>query len=146
MFEALSVPGNRKRTFTLLGVCGVVAAGAAAVGISDNPPGLLLAYLSTSTLVVALVHPWRASKQFQHLAYGSVLGFITFGVLHNVFDAVASNVASSGFLHSLVAGAGTLFFLVATMLCPAGLVVGVIGALVMSRRNRGSQPGPARTA
>ena len=140
MIEAFSTPRNRNRTFILFAVCGVLAI-AAAIGIDDNPPGLLLAFLSASAFVLAFVHPWRASKQFRYLIYASVLGFIVFAVLHNVFDFVASKLGGSGLVPGLLNGAGAAFFLVAVLLCPPGLLVGAVGAAVMYRRERHSQPG-----
>ena len=141
MLEAFSTPRNRSRTFILFAICGVLAVTAAAVGISDNPPGLLFAFLSASALVAAFVHPWRASKHFRRLIYASGLGFIVFAVLHNVLEGVASKAGISGLVHDLLSGAGVACFLVATLLCPPGLLVGAVGAVVMSRRERHSHPG-----
>ena len=141
MLEAFSTPRNRNRTVILFAICGMLAVAAAAVGISDNPPGLLLAFLSASAFIVAFVHPWRASKHFQRLIYVSVLGFIVFAVLHNVFEGIASKAGVSGLVHDLLSGAGVVLFLVAILLCPPGLLVGAVGAIVMSRRERRSQPG-----
>jgi hypothetical protein len=36
---------------------------------------------------------------------------------------------------------GATFFLIATMLCPAGFVVGAVGSVVTWMRERQSQPG-----
>lgn len=145
MLEALSTPSNRNRTIILFAICSVLAVAAATVGISDNPPGLLLMFLSASAFIVAFVHPWRASKHFQRLIYASGLGFIVFAVLHNVFEGVASKAGVSGLVHDLLSGAGVAFFLIAILLCPPGLLVGVVGAIVMSRRGRHSQPGAPAT-
>ena len=141
MLEIFSTPRNRNQTFILFAICGVLAAAATAVGISDNPPGLLLAFLSAITFVVAFVHPWRTSKQFLRLIYASGLGFIVSAVLHNVFEGIASMAGVSGLVHDLLGGAGVAFFLVAILLCPPGLLVGAVGAVVMFRRKRHSQPG-----
>ena len=136
MLEIFSTSRNRNRTFILFAICGVLAAAATAVGISDNPPGILLAYLSASAFVVAFVHPWRTSKQFLRLICISGLGFIVFAVLHNVFAGIAPMAGVSGLGHDLLQGAGVVFFLVAILLCPPGLLVGVVGVVVMSRRER----------
>ena len=140
MIKPLSTTRNRNRTFILFAVCGVLAITAAAIGIDDNPPGLLLAFLSATAFVLAFVHPWRTSKQFRYLIYASVLGFIVFAVLHNVFDFVAWKLGGSGLIPGLLNGASAAFFLVATLLCPPGLLVGAIGAVVMFRQERRSQP------
>jgi len=140
MIEALSTPRTRRRTFILFAVCGVLAIAALAVGIDDNPPGLLLAFLSASAFVLAFVHPWRTSKQFRYLIYASALGFVVFGVLSNVFEAIASNLGGSGLVNSLFNGAGAACFLVATLLCPPGLLVGAVGAVILYFRERHSRP------
>lgn len=141
MLDAFSTKRNRNRTFVFFAVCIVLGVAAAVVGISDNLPGVLLAYLSAIAFVVAFVHPWKTSKQFRRLIYASALGFVVFGVLHNVFHGLASKVGGSGLAHGLLGGAGAAFFLIAIMLCPPGLLVAAVGAIVMYRRERHSQPG-----
>ena len=138
MLGAFSTPRNRNRTSILLMICGVLALGAAVVGIDDNPPGLLLAYLSAAAFTVALVHPWRATRNFSMLMLASVLGFLVFGFLHNAFHGLASVAGSSGGAHDLLSGVGVVFFLIAVLLCPPAFLVGAVGAMVMSRRNRES--------
>ena len=133
MLEALSTPRNRIRTFILLVVCGALAMVAGAEGIDDNPPGIFLAFGSACALVLAVVHPWRASKQFLHLVLASGLGLIVFGLLHNLFEAIAG---SSGLFHGLLSGASAASFVIAILVCPIGLLVGAGGAFVMSIRNR----------
>jgi hypothetical protein len=129
---------NRKRTFMLFAACVLLGIAAAAVGIDDNPPGILLAFLSASAFVIAFVHPWRTSKQFLTLILGSILGLVVFAVLHNVFDIVASKLGLSGIITGLLNCASTAFFLVATLLCPPALLVGAVGAVVMYRREHHS--------
>ena len=75
MIVALSTPRNRKVTVVFLAIAAALAAAAGLVGISDNPPGILLAYGAAAALVLAFVHPWRTSRQFRYLLYGSFLGF-----------------------------------------------------------------------
>ena len=142
MFEAFSTPPSRRRTLLLLAVCGVLAAAAGAVGIDDNLPGVSLAYLSATALVLAFVHPWRTSRQFRRLVYASGLGFVAFAVLSNVLEGVAWKVGGQSPFEGLLNGAGAVFFVIATLLCPPGFVVGVIGAVVTSRRERHAQPDP----
>ena len=114
-------------------------------GVDDNPIGIALAYVSATALVLAFVHPWRASKQFRHLIYVSVGGFVAFAVLSNMLEALASRVGASGPLGGLLGGVGTAFFLIATLLCPPGLLVGVIGAVATSRREHHSHQDASAT-
>ena len=141
MLESFATPSNRKRTAIFLGLSGVLAVGAAFVGISDNPPGLVLSYISATLFIVALVHPWKHPRNYWLLISGSVLAFVLLVVLHNAFDALASG--SSGVADDLLEGVGTAAFLVATLICPPALLVGAFGALVTSRRERHSHPGGA---
>jgi hypothetical protein len=127
MFEAFSPP-HRRRTLVLFVACGVLAAAAVVVGTSDNLPGLTLAYLSCAALVLAFVHPWRTSRQFRRLIYASVLAFVVFLFLTNLLEAAGP---------SLVAG---VCFFIDILLCPAGFVVGVVGALATANWRRHSPP------
>ena len=134
MLKALSTPRNRSRSLMLLAVCGVLAFAASVLGISDNPPGLVLAFLSTIAFVLAFVHPWRTSKQFLFLVYASGLGFVIFVILHNVFEVIASKMGESGLAYSLLNGAGVAFFFIAILVCPSGLLVGAVGALMARKK------------
>jgi len=136
MLEALSTPRNRTLTFVFLAICCASATAAIVVGISDNPPGILLAFGAATALVLAFVHPWRNAKQFRLLLYASVLGLVIFGILHNVFEAVANKAASAGALQSLLQGLGVAAFLLAVLICPPAILVGAVGSVVMFIRNR----------
>jgi uncharacterized membrane protein (UPF0136 family) len=78
MIAAFSTPYNRTRTFILLAVCGLLAIAAAAIGIDDNPPGVLLAFLAATAFVLAFVHPWRTARKFMFLLLASFLGFVLY--------------------------------------------------------------------
>ncbi len=136
MLEAFSTPRNRIRTFIFLIVCGLSAIASGVVGISDNPPGILLAFLAAAALVLAFVHPWRTARQFRFLFYASVLGLALFGILHNVFEAVASKWANAGPLHILLEGLGVAAFFLAVFGFPPAFLVGAVGWVAMSIRNR----------
>lgn len=145
MIEALATPAKRIRTLVFLGVCAACAIGAAVVGISDNPPGILLAYLAATALVLALVHPWRTSRPFKRLLYGSVLGFVVSAVLHNLISGIASGSAGTGPLARLFEGLAGFFFIVAVLLCPPALLIGAAGAVIAffrDRRENGSDGRP----
>ncbi len=136
MIDALSTPHNRIRTLILLVICGLLAIAAAAVGIDDNPPGILLAFLAAIAFVLAFVHPWRTSRQFRRLLYASVLGFALFAILNNVFAAVAHNSATGGALQNLLQGLAVAAFFLATLICPAAFIVGAVGSVAMFIRSR----------
>lgn len=84
MTDSLTSSQNKIRTQILLAVCGLLAIAAAAVGIDDNPPGVLPAYLAALAFVRAFVHPWRTAGQFRRLVYASVLGAVLLIVLAGI--------------------------------------------------------------
>ena len=136
MIEALSTHRNRVVSVVCVAIAGVLAAAAGFVGISDNPPGILLAYGAAAALVLAVVHPWRSSRQYRYLLYASVLGFVTFAVLHNVFEVVAGRMSGPAFVVAVLQGIQVAAFLIAVLVCPPALILGAVGAVAMWVRNR----------
>jgi len=135
MLEAFS-KAQLRRTLLFLAICAVLAAAAAVAGIDDNLPGQALAWLAATALVLAFVHPWRTSRPFLLLSGASVLGFVVFAVLSSVME----NAGIVG---------GGVFFLLALFVCPAGLLVGIIGAVttfVALRREHRQHVPPATPA
>lgn len=136
MIDALSSPRNRRVTVVFLVIAGVLAAAAGVVGISDNPPGILLAYGAAAALVLAAVHPWRASRQFRYFFYMSFVGFALLVVVHNVFEVVAGRMGGPGLVVAVLQSLQVAAFLVAVLICPPALVIGAVGAVVMAVRSR----------
>jgi hypothetical protein len=136
MIEALATPRNRRTTVVFLAIAAVLAAAAGVVGISDNPPGILLAYGAAAALVVAFVHPWRTSRQFRYFFYTSFVGFFVLVVVHNVFEVVAGRMGGPGFVVAVLQGIQVAAFLIAILICPPALVIGAVGGVAMAIRNR----------
>lgn len=139
MVQAFSTAHNRIWTFIFLALGAVLAVVAAARGISDSAPRILMAHLAAVCFVLAVAHPWRSSKQFRRLLAGSVIGFVVFTVLHIPLENLADE-EGSGLGDDLLGAVGAAFFLIATMLCPAGFVVGAVGSAVTWMRERHSRP------
>ena len=136
--ELTQSPSRLKMAGILLAVAALALAGAFFVGISDNPPGLLLCLASAVTLVLAFVHHWRRPKRFLLLAAGGLVGFFLFAVLHNLFYAIGEAGAGVTGVAPLMEVLHVASFLIAIFLCPAAALVGVAGGLVtliLSRRN-----------
>jgi hypothetical protein len=130
MLEAFS-KAQRRRTLLFLVICVALAVAAGVAGTTDNLVGSSLVGLSAVALVLAFVHPWRTSRRFLLLIGASVLGFVVFTVL-------SASMENAG------AGGGGVFFVLALYLCPAGLLVGIVGAAVTwvtSRRAHHLPPG-----
>jgi disulfide bond formation protein DsbB len=137
MIDAFSTPHNRIKTLILLVICGLSAMAAAAVGIDDNPPGILLAFLAAIAFILAFVHPWRTAKKFMFLLLASVLGFVLFVILSIIFDSIAQNPATSGVLQDLMQSpAFDTLNLIIALICPAAFIVGAVGSVAMFIRNR----------
>jgi hypothetical protein len=136
VIEALSTHRNRVLTVVFLAIAAALAAAAGIVGVSDNPPGILLAYGAAAALVLAFVHPWRSSRQFRYFLYASFLGFFILVVVHNVFEVVAGRMSGPGFVVAALQVIQVAAFLIAVLICPPGLVIGAVGAVVMAIRSR----------
>jgi hypothetical protein len=118
-----------------LGCAVALLAAALWVGISDNPPGIGLAFLSSVAVVLALTMGLRTPRQYVYLLLGSLLLFVVTAILHNVFEAAAS-VAGAAWLRSAGEGVGVFFFLAAIFICPAGIAVGGVGTIAAMLRKR----------
>jgi riboflavin transporter FmnP len=137
MSAAFSTPSNRNKTIILLAICGLLAITAVAVGIDDNPPGILLAFLAASAFVLAFVHPWRTAKKFLYLLLASLLGFILFTILNVSLDTAAQNPATTSALQDLLnSPIVNAFNIIIIMICAAALIVGAVGSVAMFIRNR----------
>ena len=136
MIHVLSTPHNKIRSLIFLLICGLLVIVAIGVGIDDNLPGILIAYLAAIAFVLTFVHPWKTSRQFRRLLYTSILGFVVFVLLHNVFETIASNSYGSCVAQALLNFAGAAFFIIATLVCPSGLLIGIIGMVVTTIKNR----------
>lgn len=131
MLDALSTPENRRVTLIFLAVCCIAGIAAAIVGVDDNPPGISLAFLSATALVLACVHPWRTARRFGILLVASILAFVIFVILHNLMDVLADKVVAGGVVHIALQSVGVGAFLLAILVCPPAIVVGAVGSIVM---------------
>ena len=140
MTSAFSTQHNRKMTLILLAICGLLAIAAVVVGIDDNLPGILLAFLAATAFVLAFVHPWRTARKFMFLLLGSLLGFVLFIILNIILDTVAQNPANTGTLQDLLQSpAIDAVSIIIAMVCSATFIVGAVGSVAMFIRNRHRQ-------
>ncbi|MBU1699544.1 MAG: hypothetical protein KJ970_13430 [Candidatus Eisenbacteria bacterium] len=145
MLEAFSTPHNRTLTFVFLAICCASVVAAGVVGISDNLPGILLAFGGAAALILAFVHPWRTARQFRLLLLVSVISFVVLAVLHNVFEAVAGMTEIVGAIKILLQGLSIAAFLLAVLVCPPAIMVSAVGSIVMAPRNH-RPPAPDRSS
>lgn len=117
---------RRKTTYIylLLSILSMLAA--LVVSISDNPPGIVLSFISSILLVLAFTHTLSNVKSYLILMLISLAGFVVAAILHNVFEAVGKG--------SFIEVIGVFFFLVAIFICPAGVVIGIGGMISRALR------------
>jgi len=61
----------------------------------------------------------------------ATLCFVISGALHNVFHAVADNFESMQVLPEILTGLSVTFFLVAVLICPPAVMIGLVGSIAM---------------
>lgn len=123
---------NWKITFVFLAIFCTLVIAAFIIGISSNPPGILLCYVAMAALILAFVHNWRKVWKFLILLGTSVIGFLVFVFLHNFFYALAKLTSDTIILNHLFELLHAGCFLIAVMLCPAAFLVSAVGSAVMS--------------
>jgi uncharacterized membrane protein (UPF0136 family) len=137
MIDAFSTPSNRNKALILLAICGLLAIAAVVVGIEDNLPGILLAFLAAIAFVLAFVHAWRTARKFMFLLLASVLGLVLFVILNIILDSAAQNPATSDALQNLIQSPAINALIVTiAMIIPAAFIVGAIGSVAMFIRSR----------
>ena len=119
-------------TLVLLVVGCAFLAAALVIGVGDNPPGLVLVYLAVSAWIVAFAHRWRRVKSFLILLAASLVGFPLSVVLHNVFYALAEVASDVVGLSQALGLLEVVFFLVALLVCPPGVLIGAVGSVVLA--------------
>ena len=114
---------KEKSTYVYLAVSIILIVVALIVGIDDNPPGIIVFFVGSIVLVVAFTHNWKKAGSYLLLGVFSMAGFAVSVLLHNVFEAIGGE----GTILGLV---GAMFFLIALFICPACLLVGIVGSIV----------------
>jgi len=111
------------------------------VGVSDNPPGVILAYLASACLVSAFTTQWTGPRPFLMLVGWAILGFGVTAVLHNVFDTLAQLGDGLPVVPAVAGAVSVIAFFLAVLIAPAALIVGLGGAVMTWLRRRGSWSG-----
>jgi predicted MFS family arabinose efflux permease len=129
-FSKLSKPPNRKITLILLitGLLFIIAG--LIIGIADNPPGIVVMFVGIILLLFAFIHVWRKSKPYLILMLVSFFGGIIFAILHNLFDGLATYWAEVVLIPQILNGLAVGSFIIAVLICPVGIFVGFLGAVL----------------
>jgi hypothetical protein len=118
---------KQRQTYIYLVLSALSMIAALIVSISDNPPGIILSFMSSILFVLAFTHNWKKPKPYIILLISSVFGFVLFAVLHNVFEVIGK-----GTFWEVI---GAFFFLLAIFLCPAGIIIGIVGSIITAIKN-----------
>lgn len=109
---------------------------AIAIGIPDNPPGIILTYLASIFLVLTFVHHWREAGQFGTLLAVSVVSFPVLTLLHNVFEILHEKSGGIPVIDQLLSGLSLIFFLAAIFVSPVGIGIGtLLGLYFLIKKN-----------
>jgi hypothetical protein len=119
-------------TLALLAASILLTLGALWVGVSDNPPGIILLYGAGLTFLLAATHRWRDPRKFWKLFLGCVVGFVLFVAIHNFSEVGAERIAHLTLLAWMLSAISVIFFILAVILCPVGAVLGAVGGVVTS--------------
>ena len=114
---------KQKTTYLYISISIVLIITALFLGIDDNPPGIIIFFLGSIILVVAFTHNYKKAGSYLLLGVFSMAGFAVSVLLHNVFEAIGGEGTILGIV-------GAMFFLIAIFICPACLVVGIVGSIV----------------
>lgn len=117
----------RGSTLGFLAAAGILTLVASLVGISDNPPGILLLYGAGILLVLSVAHRWRRPDKFGFLLVGSVIGFFIMVVVHNFAEVGAEKIAHFPVIALFLSAVSVIGFFLAVIICPAAVAVGLIG-------------------
>ena len=127
---------SRKISLILIETGILLMIAALIVGISDNPPGIILAFISICVIVIAFVHHWNKLKKFLILLIASLVGFPVFAVLHNLFYGLAIMAKDITVVKQILEILDVSSFLIAIFICPVGIIVGAIGCIVLVIKNK----------
>ena len=79
----------RKAQWILIGIGLIFGVLSAILGVSDNPPGIILIYLALTCLAVAWVWNLPAPRDYWTILVISLAAFPLGVILHNIFYALA---------------------------------------------------------
>lgn len=104
--------------------------------IPDNPPAIFLLYSGCLALILALVLPWKYEGRFRLICIGGLIAFPVLVVLHNFLEASAIRMEDSLLIPWVLQALSVLSFLLAVLVSPLLVLVGMSGWLWQRWRQR----------
>lgn len=114
------------------------------MGFDGRSPANVLVFVAATALILTVVHPWRRAREFKYLFYVSGLCFgvfvVPYGLVapHALFAVGAGATGGVWPLRAIVLLVAQIAYVTAVFVCPPGMVIGVAGAFIMSRKGRNS--------
>jgi hypothetical protein len=125
--QAIGPLAYNRLTLVFLAATVVLIIAALLVGISDNPPGILLLYGAGLALVLAVTHRWRSPRKFGFLFLGAAVGFFITVAIHNFAEVGAERISNLPLLAYPLSAVSVAGFILAVIVCPAAAAVGALG-------------------
>ena len=88
---------------------------------------LILIFSGMSVCITTYIYRWKSPLRFIILTVFSVIGFPVFVFMHNAFYALGVLSKNILILKSIFDVIHAVFFILAVVFCPTGLVIGIIG-------------------
>ena len=100
-------------------------------------PMAFFCLLGIALLVLTIKEKLKGKlKKFLLLTGASATGFFVFVVLHNAFYALSTVTVDIFILNYIVQGLDVASFLIATIVCPIGFLVGLVGSMALLIKKR----------
>jgi len=109
------------------------------IGMGPNVIILWILLFSAGVGLIITTYKEKISgkrKLFLLFSGFSSAGFLLFVVLHNLFYALGTITGNLGILNKIINFFGAAFFLAAVIICPVGLIVGIVGTLILWRKSQ----------
>jgi len=132
---------NRRTTLLLLILSAVLISTAFLIGVSDNITAIIVLISGILLLVAAFIHIWKKIKSYLLFALVSALAFPLFVVLHNVFSGLADLISGKLWLVGILNFLDAFTFVLAVIICPASVVAGLLGALILFIKEKRAESG-----
>jgi hypothetical protein len=128
-FKTLFDRSHRWWTAGFLIAAALLFAGAAIVGTTDNPPGLIMFTAGVMSLFLSIFHPWRKPSNY------GILAGICAAIILAIYIGIhfwASFAIEPGQAHTPTKGEGiveAILFITILFVCVPGILVGIGGAI-----------------
>ena len=127
---------DRRRSLTFMAIGLIFIIVSSVIGLSDNLPMIFICGTGIILAGLAFVHHWNEIRKFQIFIIASFLGLAFFILMHNVFYGLAEYSKEIVLLPDILNFLSVIFFILAVLICPAGIVIGIIGLIYLYAKRK----------